>query len=61
MTQTSAKSYGVELCGRQVTLQDAVAARQFPTFASILSNGKPYAKLKAKEWKAVPSALTSPP
>jgi len=35
--------------------------RQFPLFASTLSNGKRYAKLKAKERKASPSALTSSP
>ena len=61
MTQTSVRSYGAALCGRQATLQEAAAARQFPLFASILSNRKRYAKLKVKEWKASPSALTSPP
>ncbi len=61
MTQTSVKNYRGALCGRQVNLLEAVAARQLPLFASILSNGKRHAKLKAKARKAVPSALTSPP
>jgi hypothetical protein len=61
MAQTSVRSYGAALCGHQVIFQEAAAAREFPLFASILSNGKRHAKLKVKEWKAVPSALTSPP
>jgi iron-sulfur cluster repair protein YtfE (RIC family) len=61
MTQIFVKNYRVTLCGGQVNLQEAAAIRQFPLFASILSNGKQHAKLKAKKWKAVPSALTSPP
>jgi hypothetical protein len=59
MTQTSKKNYRAALCGGQVNLQEAAVVRQFPLFASILSNGKQYAKLKAKECKAAPSALTS--
>ena len=50
--QSSAKSCGVGLCDRQLTLQDAVAVvRQFPLFASILGNGngKRYAQLKTKD------------
>jgi hypothetical protein len=58
---TSVKNFRAALCGRQVIFQEAAAMRQFPLFASILSNGKRHAKLKAKEWKASPSALTSPP
>jgi hypothetical protein len=61
MTQSSVRSYGAALCGRQAILQEAAAERQFPLFASILSNGKRHTKSKAKEWKALPSALTSLP
>jgi hypothetical protein len=61
MTQISVRSYGAALCGHQATFQEAAAARQFPLFASILSNDERYAKLRAKEWNAAPSALTSSP
>ncbi len=44
-------SYFAESCG----------GAPISLFASILSNGKRHAKLKAKERKALPSALTSPP
>jgi hypothetical protein len=37
------------LCGRKVIFQEAAAARQFPLFASILSNSKRHAKLKTKD------------
>jgi len=37
------------LCGRKVIFQEAAAARQFPLFASTLSNSKRHAKLKTKD------------
>ncbi len=58
---TSVKNFRAALCGRQVIFQEAAAVRQFPLFASILSNDERYAKLRAKEWNAAPSALTSSP
>ena len=56
------KNFRETLCGHQATLQNAAAAaRQFPLFTSMLSNGRRYAKLKAKERKAALSTLTSLP
>ena len=55
------KNFREMLSGRQATLQEAAVVRQFPLFASILNNSKRQTKSKAKERKAAPSALTSPP
>jgi hypothetical protein len=39
---------------------EAAVVRQFPLFASVLSNGKRHGKVKDKERKAAHSGLTSP-
>ena len=61
ITQASVRIFGAALCSRKATLQEAAVVRQFPLFASILNNSKRQTKSKAKERRAAPSALTSPP
>jgi hypothetical protein len=40
ITKASVRILGAALCSRQATLHEAAVVRQFPLFASILSNGK---------------------
>jgi hypothetical protein len=61
ITKASVRIFGAALCSRQATLHEVAVVRQFPLFASVLSNGMRFAKLEAKERKSSPSALTSPP